>query len=181
MERQRDGLTGGGGGYLLEDGWQLIVVEEVDHRMLKNKNKYQINVMHIIIPQPNQNGTKKQCVCPFVFPSVTPHSAVVQLSKKHNTKINNACTLPNINFITFKCVSTSHNPQMFKIFFQILACRRLSCDAIYITNGRQQASVCFTPRGCRLVYIYTQRDEQAFVVYKDLSPDAQKLLNDHWF
>ena len=83
----------------------------------------------------------------FVFPSVTPRSAVVQLSKKHNTKINNACTLPNINFITFRCVSTSHNPQMFKIFPQILACRRLSCDAIYITNGRQHHSLSASHQG----------------------------------
>ena len=66
-------------------------------------------------------------------PSVTPRSAVAQLSKKHNTKINNACTLPNINFITFRCVSTSHNPQMFKIFSQILACWRL-CPVMRITS-----------------------------------------------
>ena len=69
----------------------------------------------------------------FKFPSLTPRSAVVQLSKKHNTKINNACTLPNINFITFRCVSTSHNPQMFTIFIQILACWRL-CPVMRITS-----------------------------------------------
>ena len=106
------------------------LVSSLIYYMLQAEPHFERLWSSLHIPLPNWNGLpQKQCLPP----SATPRSSVVQLSKKHNAKINNAWALLTIYFSTFRCVSTSHNPQMFKIFSQILACRRL-CPVMRFTS-----------------------------------------------